>query len=141
MLIEIIDETESYDDKELFRTFIALMAELGLEAKEVTLVLVDDAAIQSLNREHRELDEPTDVLSYPSFEPEDEGIMPQIPFLGDIIISLDTAARQALVHGHSLDEEVKVLAAHGLTHLLGYDHETEEAWQIFYRHQKRILEL
>ncbi|MEM6429069.1 MAG: rRNA maturation RNase YbeY [Deinococcota bacterium] len=116
------------------------MNDLGLEGRELTLVFVDDAMVQTLNRDHRQVDAPTDVLSYPTSEPEDVS-MPTISHLGDIIISVDTAAAQAQTAGHSLSTELLILAAHGLTHLLGYDHPTEDEWHIFRNHQKRILDL
>jgi probable rRNA maturation factor len=102
------------------------------------VVLMDDATIRRFNLAHRGVDEATDVLAYPTAEP-DEVAVPRVPHLGDIFISLETAARQALGHGHELASEVKVLAAHGLTHLLGYDHATEEAWRVFHHHQQLIL--
>lgn len=130
--------------EEVARALTALLGDLGLSHKEVTVVFVDDAKITELNRVHREVDAPTDVLSYPTSEPDDlaEGfVMPEIPHLGDIIISVETAQRQAAEHAHSLTQEVKTLAAHALTHLLGYDHPTEEAWKRFKSAQARILTL
>jgi probable rRNA maturation factor len=95
---------------------------------QVCIVISNDDHLQSLKLEHWGEDATTDVLSFPSWEPGD-------PFrpahLGDIIISLDAAKRQALEHGHSLEAEVIVLASHGLTHLLGFDHQTPEAWAPF----------
>jgi probable rRNA maturation factor len=117
-----------------------LKAELGGGDKELTLVLVDDLKMQQLNREHRGEDAPTDVLSYPLAEPEDEGF-PEVPHLGDVVISLDTAARQAAAQGHTVELEVVTLAAHGLTHLLGCDHQTEEAWTTFHQNQARARAL
>jgi probable rRNA maturation factor len=114
------------------------MAYLRLHKRQLTVVLMDDAAIRRYNREHRGVDEATDVLAYPTAEPDDVAV-PAVPHLGDIFISVETAARQAAEHGHDLASEVKVLAAHGLTHLLGYDHPTEEAWRVFHHHQQLIL--
>ena len=95
------------------------MAHFGVGDREVTLVLVGDRAIRALKREHWGEDAATDVLSFPTWEPDDP-FMP--PHLGDIVISLDTAARQARARGHSLTREVTLLASHGLTHLVGHDH-------------------
>lgn len=83
------------------------------------LVLVDDNEIQDLNKEHRGKDKPTDVLSFP-FESEFD----HLP-LGSIIISVDTAKRQANEEGNSLEMELQILFLHGLLHLQGYDHETD----------------
>jgi len=95
------------------------------------VVLTDDPAIRALNRQWRGLDEPTDVLSFPM----DEGESPAAPTggevaspLGDVVISLETAARQAPSHGYTLLDEVRFLLVHGVCHLLGHDHgEPEEA--------------
>ena len=145
-MVETLNEAPRFplDTEEVARALCALLVDLGLSRKEVTLVFVDDAKIRDLNRAHREVDAPTDVLSYPTSEPDDvaEGfVMPEIPHLGDVIISVETAQRQAAERGHSLVQEVKTLAAHGVTHLLGYDHPTEEAWKRFRSNQARILTL
>lgn len=146
-MIELIDETGRLADADLDLIRLTLadyLEEFDSGAKEITgprfaLFLVDDARIQELNRDHRQLDEPTDVLSYPLNEPDDIGF-PQLPFLGDVFVSLDTAASQADTAGHGLLDEILVLAAHGHTHLRGYDHQTEEEWKTFEAAQSRILE-
>ena len=116
------------------------MQERGVGEREVTVVLLDDASIRALNRDHRGVDAPTDVLSYPTHEPDDIGV-PEVPHLGDIFISLETAAKQAAAHGHTPETEVAILAAHGLLHLLGLDHETEAAWETFENVQNRMVTL
>lgn len=136
--VEVIDETGYADAVNLGNVLERFMAELGLEARELTLVLCDDAHIRELNAAHRDVDAATDVLSYPTSEPDDDWHV-TMPHLGDIIISVDTARAQADAAEHSLEQEILILAAHGLTHLLGYDHPTEDAWTIFNDHQKRIL--
>jgi probable rRNA maturation factor len=89
---------------------------------EVTLRLTDDATIHELNRDYRGRDRPTDVLAFAQREGEGGQLHPHL--LGDIVVSVDTAARQAGRRG--LDQELAFLAAHGLCHLLGYDHATDE---------------
>ena len=84
---------------------------------EVCLALISDRRMRALNRQFRGKDYATDVLSFPSDE---RG------FLGDIVIAEGMAKRQAKEHGHSLKIEVQTLALHGLLHLLGYDHETDD---------------
>ena len=116
------------------------MAEWRAPGREVTVVLCDDETIQALNREHRGVDAPTDVLSYPTHEPDDVGV-PEVPHLGDIFISLETASKQAEARGHAFENEVALLAAHGLLHLLGLDHETEDAWDVFENAQNRMMKL
>lgn len=90
---------------------------------DVSIALVNDAAIRRLNREHRGKDVATDVLSFPA-QPQAAGPGPDL-FLGDLAIATGVARRQAREHGHALGIELRVLALHGLLHLLGYDHETD----------------
>jgi probable rRNA maturation factor len=92
---------------------------------EVSLVLTDDAAMQDLNRDYRGLDRPTDVLSFSQIEGGCDSPGEEPVILGDIIISMETAQRQADERGHSLGDELDLLAIHGVLHLLGYDDETD----------------
>ncbi len=142
--IDILDEVGYPLLAELKTSLESLLRKLDLQNRELTVVLCSDAKITTLNLRDRNINKPTDVLSYPTFEPNDlnnELKMPQVTHLGDIIISIDTAAQQAVAMGHSLNEEVKILAAHGLTHLLGFDHQTQEQWEIFKKHQDLMLNL
>jgi probable rRNA maturation factor len=91
---------------------------LGLNRAELSIVLVSDPQIKRLNKLYRNKDKPTDVLSFPIGEKVNGWLI-----LGDIVISVDTARRQAKEFGYSLEEELKRLLVHGLVHLLGYDHE------------------
>ncbi len=100
------------------------------EQTEVDITIVDDEEIHMLNRDYRNVDRPTDVLSFAldeesAEEPELLG-GPEEHLLGDIIISAETAFRQAEEFGHGLEREIVYLAVHGLLHLLGYDHMTDE---------------
>ncbi len=93
---------------------------LALEDAELSLLLCSDTLMQDLNREHRHIDRSTDVLSFPM---EDTPLLPSMPYLlGDVVIALDTARRQARAHGVKLVDELTLLLAHGLLHLLGCDH-------------------
>jgi probable rRNA maturation factor len=94
----------------------------------VSILLCGDARMRSLNREWRGTDLPTDVLSFSSGEKQ---------FLGDIVIDVPYAARQARRRGHGLQREVQILLAHGLLHLLGYDHEEDDG--TMFRRQRRML--
>ena len=129
MTLEIITETRVLVGlrPELRRTKLRLM-HLKKVTSSVCVVLSDDAKLRSLKLEFWGEDAPTDVLSFSQWEPGDP-FVPEV--LGDIVISLETAQRQALERGHDLTTEVTVLAAHGLQHLLGYDHQTELEWQPF----------
>ena len=138
-MVEILDETARFPAPETLRSALErLLARADLADRGVTIVLIDDAAMRERNRGDRGVDAPTDVLSYPTAEPDDVG-MPQVPHLGDVFIDLDQAARQAPENGHDLVQEVLVLAAHGLTHLRGFDHQNEASWAPFLEAQRRVL--
>jgi probable rRNA maturation factor len=89
-----------------------------LTNKDIELILTTDEEIKEINKQFRNKSKPTDVLSFPLVD------MPGMP-LGSIIISIDTAKKGAKEFGHSIDDEIKLLFLHGLLHLLGYDHETD----------------
>jgi len=95
---------------------------LSVEADEVSIIFTSDEKIREYNREFRNIDRETDVLSFPLGERNLEGKVN----LGDIIISIETAKRQAQELGHSINEELKILIIHGLLHLLNYDHEIDD---------------
>ncbi len=102
-----------------------MLARLDLGSSELSIVLTSDPAIHELNLRYRKKDRPTDVLAFALREGEGApGGDAQL--LGDVVISLDTAARQAREKGHDPAAEVTMLLAHGLLHLVGYDHETDE---------------
>ena len=89
-----------------------------LTGKDVELILTTDEEIRQLNKLHRNIDKPTDVLSFPLEN------LPGMP-LGSVVISTDTAKKGAEEFGHSVEDEIKLLFIHGMLHLLGYDHETD----------------
>ncbi len=100
-----------------------MLVELELAHAELSVLLTNDAEIHALNLQHREKDKPTDVLSFPLDEGGGaDGAVSGTRVLGDVVISLDTAARQARGRKRELLPEVRFLLAHGLLHLLGYDH-------------------
>lgn len=108
---------------------------------EVSLVLVDDAYIQEMNRTYRGLDKPTDVLSFPMLEEtadEPDLELPEEFLLGDIVISMERAVLQGEEYGHSLARELAFLTVHGMLHLLGYDH-GEEAERIVMRQREETI--
>jgi probable rRNA maturation factor len=139
-MVEILDETNRYPSIKRLRTILNTFLREQKILQSVTLVLCDDATIHRMNLEHRGEDYATDVLSYPTMEPDDVDI-PEIDHLGDIFISVDTAEKQAITHHHDLESEVLTLAAHGITHLRGFDHTTEDEWKKFRAAQQRVLEL
>lgn len=116
-----------------------------IQAYELTLYLTTDRNIQQLNRDYRDRDQPTDVLSFATID--ELADTPAIvwesePFhLGDLIISTETAARQAVERDHALIYELAWLAAHGLLHLLGWDHPDDESLATMLAEQERLLAL
>lgn len=113
---------------------------------EVSIALVSDVYIRELNSHYRHKDCPTDVLSFamqedigeepPMAEAGEEGVI-----LGDVVISLETAERQATEFGHSFRREVAFLTAHGVLHLLGYDHETDADREVMRSREEGVLKL
>jgi len=127
--VEIQDNQKcvEIDVEGLRRKLLCLLEYLGLAEAELSVVLVDDGRIRELNRQYRGKDVATDVLAFPLLEGgevrlEGSGCM----LLGDVVVSVETAVRQAQEADHSLAQEMDVLLVHGLLHLLGYDHETPE---------------
>ncbi len=122
----------SYKLKMLVRR--AIEATLDYEqfgnACEVSVTFTDNEGIHELNKKFRGVDRPTDVLSFPLFDYEGESEEPPVDelfgMLGDIVLSLEQAKRQADEYGHSFEREVAFLTVHSMLHLLGYDHETGE---------------
>ena len=108
---------------------------------ELSLRLTDDQEIQTLNRNYRQQDQATDVLAFAALEAE----IPQTDkrneplYLGDIVISLDTASRQAAEQKHSLEVELGWLATHGLLHLLGWDHSDDRSLTAMLNRQRILL--
>lgn len=103
-----------------------MLRHLGREDHELSILLTDDPFIQTLNETHRGKNSPTDVLAFAQNEGEGSPTPLDHGLLGDVVISLDTAERQARGRKHSLLDEVSFLLAHGILHLIGYDHQTDE---------------
>jgi probable rRNA maturation factor len=122
------------DARELKATMRALLKAVDEDGASISLTLVNDAAIQEINREHRGKDKPTDVLSFP-LDPDVEG--PE-RLLGDIVISIDTARRQAAEYDAPLQREVYRLAIHGLLHVLGHDHMEPEERAVMEAEERRL---
>ncbi|AFY36239.1 rRNA maturation RNase YbeY [Calothrix sp. PCC 7507] len=110
---------------------------------EIGLRLTGDAEIQTLNAQFRQQDKPTDVLSFAALEvdlPQNAEMHNSMPlYLGDIVISVDTAKRQAQQQEHNLSTELAWLAAHGLLHLLGWDHPDEKSLMNMLKQQVLLL--
>ena len=109
--------------------------ENGFESdKEASLILVDIDEITRINKEYRNKDYATDVISFEEDDEEDEN------YLGDIFLSVDKAISQSIEYGHSVEREFAFLVIHGLLHLHGYDHMNEEEEKIMFKKQEEILE-
>lgn len=93
---------------------------------QIDLVLVGDKKIHAMNKEYRKKDRPTDVISFAYLEVTHYELEPGDIIVGDIFISVDTAARQAKEHGHDLKKEMAILFVHGLLHCMGFDHNNDE---------------
>ncbi|MEA3433912.1 MAG: rRNA maturation RNase YbeY [Campylobacterota bacterium] len=97
----------------------------SLTTKEIELIITDNEGIQELNQEYRDKNKPTDVLSFPMDAPFTEQSIFGMP-LGSIVISADLVREKANALGHNIQDELSLLFIHGLLHLLGFDHETDD---------------
>jgi probable rRNA maturation factor len=112
---------------------------------EISLRLTDDTEIQSINGYYRNKNQPTDVLAFAALEVDSPALPPEIQmsmplYLGDLVISVETAYRQANSQGHSLKTELAWLASHGLLHLLGWDHPDEASLMRMLNQQEALLD-
>ena len=128
-----------------FESYAALVEEAGCRSLEflragsceLSICLVDDSEIRQLNANWRDKNRPTDVLAFA----QQEGELVPGSLLGDVVISVPTASRQAAEEGHSVEREILELLAHGILHLLGYDHERSEAEaQRMFSRQRQVVE-
>jgi probable rRNA maturation factor len=146
--IDFLDETNQLteSDRELVQSLLDFAAEEeNVEpASELTVSIVTNDRIQEINKEYRDKDQPTDVISFALEElGEDETriVGDGIPrILGDIIISVEKTKEQADEYGHTFSRELGFLALHGFLHLLGYDHMNEEDEKQMFDRQKELLD-
>lgn len=138
-----IDEpfTAEVDAADLTAAIAAALEHEGKTDAELTLVIADDETVATLNRQYRGVDGPTDVLSFPAQEPTPGFVSaPEAArYLGDIIIALPFTRRQAADLGRPLAAELRLLAVHGVLHLLGYDHAEPDEEAIMWARQDAIL--
>ena len=110
---------------------------------EVSVTFVDNAGIREMNKKFRGIDRATDVLSFPLFDFEGESEEPPVDelkgMLGDIVLSLEQAQKQAVEYGHSFEREAAFLTAHSMLHLLGYDHERGDEDEADMRQRQRDI--
>ncbi|RID89460.1 rRNA maturation RNase YbeY [Peribacillus asahii] len=146
--LDFIDETNEISEEvqklvESVLQFAAQKEDIE-EGTELSVTFVDNARIREINKEYRNKDAATDVISFALEEMGEEEVeiigadMPRV--LGDIIISIERTKEQAEEYGHSFDRELGFLALHGFLHLLGYDHMTESDERVMFTKQKDILD-
>jgi probable rRNA maturation factor len=118
-----------------------VLAAEGVPPAEVGLVITGDRAVRTLNRSYRGEDAPTDVLSFALNDRAEDFVLPPdgVLRLGEVVVSLPTARRQARAAGRSVREEVAWLVVHGLLHLLGYDHQEEEEERVMRSREAALL--
>lgn len=110
-----------------------------LEGINFNIIIVDNEYIHELNRNYRNIDRETDVITF-ALEDDDSMVLPDsVRVLGDIYISIDKARSQAIEYGHSFLREICFLAVHGFYHLLGYDHMTPEEEKVMFDKQEEVL--
>jgi len=143
VVVQILEEMERPEVLEHYaRQAAHLTWEVAGEkgrAGGVGIVLAGSEYVQHLNLRYRGEDWDTDVLAFPMEEPDDEDSETDEPILGDVIISLPTAASQAQEYGHDLTMEVALLVAHGILHLLGYDDHTPAGEERMWEKQREVL--
>lgn len=138
---DIVNLTDNNLNKEI--KIVKKVLKIALKMENVnkcyfSVIIVDDDYIHKINKEYRNIDRATDVISF-ALEDEEKENVDGIRMLGDIYISIDKARVQALEYGHGLIRELSFLAVHGLLHLLGYDHMKEEDEKEMFRKQELIL--
>jgi probable rRNA maturation factor len=106
----------------------------------LTIVLATDEAVRALNQQHRGIDAPTDVLSFPAADLPPEVIEEETPYLGDLVIAFPYASEQAQTLQHDINDSFALLVIHGTLHLLGYDHDTPENRAEMWAEQAKILQ-
>ena len=128
---------------------IKRVVEMALEVENavcdvnLSMVVTDDERIRVVNREQREIDKATDVLSFPGFEKDEweelKGKQEELVYIGDIVISKEHAVAQAEEYGHSFEREFCYLLAHGMLHLMGYDHMVDEDKKVMREKEEEIM--
>ena len=141
MEIDIYNETNENLDEE-FKTVHEVLVhglkKLKIDEAIFNVIIVDNEYIHKLNKEYRNIDRETDVITF-ALE-DDKTFNPDIRILGDVYISIDKAKSQSEEYGHSFIRELCFLAVHGMLHLLGYDHMKKEDEEIMFKLQEEILD-
>ena len=138
--ITITNETDEYVDKDLLNK----VADYAMKSEDVNngvvnIIIVDNKRIREINKQYRNIDRETDVISF-ALEDDDTFIELPIRVLGDIYISIDRVKLQAKDYGHSEKREICFLVVHGILHLLGYDHTNTSDEKVMFSKQDKILD-
>lgn len=152
MALVVVNESTTALDGQLQQALSAVVVEalapdFDPDDVEIGLTLVDDDSMARLNDEYRAVDGPTDVLSFPMWTREQLSEMRLVPdkyperplLLGDVVISLETARRQADEYGHSFGRELAFLLVHGVLHLLGYEHDNDQSRAEMRKREEAVL--
>ncbi len=141
MEIDIFNETNEKLEDELntvHEVLIHGLKKLKIDEAIFNVIIVDNTYIHKLNKDYRNIDRETDVITF-ALE-DDKTFNPDIRILGDVYISIDKAKSQSVEYGHSLLRELCFLAVHGMLHLLGYDHMKKEDEVVMFKLQEEILD-
>jgi probable rRNA maturation factor len=139
-MFEIINNTnKEIEEIETLQKYIEFVVKKEkIENAIFNIIFVSNEEIHRINKEYRNVDRETDVISF-ALEDNEDNIDQTLRVLGDIYIAIDIAYEQAIIYGHSRLREVCFLATHGILHLLGYDHMEEEEEKIMFSHQEELL--
>ncbi|OGW11170.1 MAG: rRNA maturation RNase YbeY [Nitrospinae bacterium RIFCSPLOWO2_12_39_16] len=142
MQVMIQNHSRTKIDRQRVKRWVSLiLKKLGYLKSEISILFIDDMEMRILNKRYRGKDKTTDVLSFPQISDFKSAIRnPQFAILlGDVVISLETAKRQAKESGHPFNREVIILLTHGILHLLGYDHEGDKKKAVEMRRKEKEL--
>ncbi|XP_006811885.1 endoribonuclease YbeY-like [Saccoglossus kowalevskii] len=145
LIVKNLQRVVSFNIGRLERDLGIIRQLMGVETYDVAVLCVDDRKIQELNRNYRGQGVPTDVLSFPAYEIASPGLLPdisedEVPDLGDMFLGLPYIQHQCQQDGGNLSEVLPVIATHGLCHLIGYDHKTENQWKQMFDKELSIFQ-
>ena len=125
-------------EADLIAAVEAVLAQHDATSSQLTIVITDNDEVHALNKQYRQTDAPTDVLSFPA-DPLPDDLGDEAPYIGDLVIAYPYASEQALRLGHPMRDTLMLLVAHGTLHLLGYDHDTTENRKAMWAQQAEAL--
>ena len=139
-MFEIFNNTNNKIDIEELSNYIKyVVGELKIDNAIFNIIFIDNEEIRKINKEYRNVDRETDVISF-ALEDNMDGVYDDFRLLGDIYISYEKALEQAKIYNHSVKREVFFLATHGILHLLGYDHMEEDDEKVMFDLQNKLLD-